>query len=349
MKAWEQVLIGPDADLRQALVTIDGAGTKVALVVDSARRLLGTVTDGDIRRGLIRGLELSDHVSEVMQRQPITASAHQPRDEILSLMRQRGVHQVPIVDDAGVVVSLETVDDFIVPALRDNLVVVMAGGLGTRLKELTHTTPKPMLRVGNRPILETILRSYLDQGFHRFCLAVNYKADVIEAHFGDGRGLGASISYLRETTRMGTAGALSLLDDPPKEPVFVTNADVLVKLDYVEMLEAHIASRSVATMAVREYEFQVPYGVVREDDGAIRRIEEKPVHRSLVSAGVYVLSPEVVRLVPRGQQFDMPALFDEVLVRGLPARCYRVSGYWVDIGRIGDLQKANEDFPGIFK
>lgn len=349
MKTWEQVLIGPRTTLRDALIKIDVAGTQMALVVDAERRLLGTLSDGDIRRGFINGMRLVDPVEGAMYRTPTTVPAGQTREVILSLMRRMSLHQIPIVDPRGVVVGLEVVDDFLVPPVRDNWVVVMAGGLGSRLKELTGQIPKPMLKVGDRPLLETIVRTYVDQGFRRFYLAVNYKADVIEKHFGSGSALGAEIHYLRETKRMGTAGALSLLPEVPSAPLFVTNGDLLVKIDYAEMLEGHNAARAAATMAVREYEFQIPYGVIREEEGRIHHIEEKPVRRALVSAGMYVLSSTALDLVPRDTFFDMPNLFEEIIARGMRTRCHRVSGYWMDVGRMADYEKANSDYPGAFE
>jgi dTDP-glucose pyrophosphorylase len=349
MKSWEHVLVRPADTLREALIRIDEAGTQIALVVDENRRLLGTLSDGDVRRGLIRGLTLKDRVEQAMHSKPATLRAGQSRKESLSLMKRLGLHQIPIVTAEGVVTGLEIVDDFFVPVVRDNWVVIMAGGLGTRLRELTQSVPKPMLRVGDRPLLETILRTYIDQGFRRFYLAVNYKAEIIENHFRDGSALGADIRYLRETKRMGTAGALGLLSEKPQQPLLVANGDLLVKHDYVEMLEEHVAAAAAATMAVREYEFQIPYGVVQEEDGGILRIEEKPVHRSLVSAGMYVLSPEVMDLIEPGESIDMPQLFDAVLTRNLRTRCYRVSGYWMDVGRMADYEKANRDFPEVFE
>lgn len=349
MKSWERILIDPATTIRDALVKINEAGTQMALVVDAERRLLGTLSDGDIRRALIRGVTIADPVGQAMNVAPKVLSTQDGKEAVSSLMKQRGLHQVPIVNGDGVVVGLQIVDDFFVPQSRDNWIVMMVGGLGTRLQELTKVTPKPMLKVGNRPLLETILRGYVDQGFRRFYLAVNYKAEVIESHFGDGSSFGAEIHYVRETKRMGTAGALSLLPQAPAEPLFVVNGDLLVKADYVEMLEQHLASGAAATMAVREYEFQIPYGVVHENAGGIHKIEEKPIHRSLVSAGMYVLSPEALRLIPSDAYLDMPVLFEDVVARGMRARCHRVSGYWVDVGRMADYEKANRDFPDVFE
>jgi dTDP-glucose pyrophosphorylase len=349
MKTWERVLVEPQSTLREALLKIDAASTQMALVTDRERHLLGTVSDGDIRRGLLKGLSLGDPVAKCMCAVPTTVRAGETREAVLSAMRRAGVHQIPIVDADGVLVGLEIVNDFLIPEARQNWVVIMVGGLGKRLGELTESTPKPMLKVGARPLLETILRSYIDQGFRHFYLAVNYKAELIEAHFGDGAALDAEIRYLREDKALGTAGALSLLPDVPADPFFVANGDLLMKIDYQEMLDKHVEAGAAATMAVREYEFQIPYGVVREENGAIYRIEEKPVCRSLVSAGTYVLSPEALQLVPQNAHYDMPTLFQDLITRGRRTNCCRVHGYWLDIGHMSDYLKANQDFAGLFE
>jgi dTDP-glucose pyrophosphorylase len=349
MKTWEQALIGPDTTLRQALETIDRAGCQIALVVDADRRLLGTLSDGDARRGLLRGLTLADRAAAAMYANPTCARAGDDQQAILATMRRLGLHQVPVLDARGTVVGLQTVDDYLAAPARDNWVVVMAGGLGTRLEELTRDTPKPMLRIGSRPLLETIVRGYAEQGFRRFYFAVNYKAEQIEGHFGDGASLGVDIRYLREEQRLGTAGALSLLPEPPAQPLVVTNADLLAKEDYGRMVDRHVDSGADATMAVRDYEMQVPFGVVRERDGRIEAIEEKPVQRFVVSAGMYVLSPQVLELVPYCEYCDMPTLFETMVARGLRTRCHQIDGYWLDIGRLPDYERANVDFAEVFR
>jgi len=349
MKNWKDALIGPNATLRAALDTIDRAGCQLAMVVDDEGRILGTLSDGDARRALLRGVSLEDRVDAVMHREPTCAKAADGRQAILDAIRQIGVHQIPLVDERGVVVGLSTVDDFLSLPERPNWVVVMAGGMGSRLQELTRETPKPMLRVGPRPLLESIVRSYADQGFKRFFLAVNYKAEQIERHFGDGRELGVQIDYLREDQRLGTAGALSMLPERPVTPVIVTNADLLTREDYAGMVEAHEASGAQATVAVREYEMQIPFGVVREQNARIEAIEEKPKRRFLVSAGICVLSPEALQVVPPRTYFDMPTLFETLIARGGFVRCHAIDGYWLDIGRLPDYEQANSDFNEVFR
>ncbi len=349
MKTWQQALVGPTTSLREAMQTIDRVGSQMVLVVDEQRVLLGTLSDGDARRALLRGLSLADPVSAAMHRDPTCAVEDETRQAMLATMRRLGLHQLPLLNAARQVVGLEIVDDYFAATPRDHWVVIMAGGRGARLQDLTRETPKPMLRVGSRPLLETIVREYVSQGFRNFYLAVNYKAEQIESHFGDGTAFGASIRYLRERERLGTAGPLSLLPETPTEPFIVTNADLLTKEDYGDMVDRHVASGADATMAVRDYEMQVPFGVVRQRDGLIESIEEKPIQRFVVSAGMYVLSPEILEHVPCDTLFDMPALFDALVRRGKRTRCHPIDGYWLDIGRAADYEKAKSDFEEVFR
>lgn len=348
MKSWETTLIGPATTVRAALETINEVGCQIALVVDADRHLLGTVSDGDVRRALLEGKTLASLVKDVMHATPTWARESEDRHARLTTMRRLALHQLPVLNDKGVVVGLETVDDYLNTPERDEWVVIMAGGLGSRLRELTQDTPKPMLRVGSRPLLETIVRGYADQGFRNFYLAVNYKAEQIENHFGDGSSMGVRVEYLREQKRMGTAGALSLLPERPTKPFVVTNADLLTKENYGYMVDQHIETGADATMGVREYEMQVPFGVVVERDGRIESIEEKPIQRFTVSSGMYVLSPRALDLVPGDQFFDMPSLFDAMVANGLTTRCHRINGYWLDIGRLPDFERANRDFDEVF-
>lgn len=349
MKNWEETLIAPVATLREALNRIDQTGCQIALVVDEQQRLLGTLSDGDVRRALLKGLDLAGSVALAMHVAPTCAQAGENRREILATMRRLGLHQIPVVNAAGVVVGLETVNDYLAPIIRPNLVVIMAGGLGQRLEALTQDMPKPMLKVGPRPLLESIVRSYADQGFRHFVLAVNYKAEQIESYFGDGSNLGVDIQYLREKQRLGTAGALSLLQDVPTLPLVVTNADLLTKEDFGAIVDSHIGSDAAATMAVRDYEMQVPFGVVRTEDERIVAIEEKPKHHFQVSAGIYVLSPQALAYIPRNQYFDMPSLFECLIAAGKRCRCQPIHGYWLDIGRVSDYERANLDFAEVFR
>lgn len=344
---WEQALIGPSASIQEALAHINTAITQLALVVDEDRHLLGTLSDGDVRRALLSGMSLNDPVDQCMCRRPTTAQVSDSREAMLSTMRQNALHQLPLIDKQGCVVGLKRIDDLLRLESHDNWVVIMAGGLGTRLKELTRNTPKPMLAVGNKPLLETIIGRFTDQGYTNIWLAVNYHADQIEAYFGDGGKFGADIRYLRESMRMGTAGALSLLPQP-QMPILVSNADLLAKVDYSKLLDQHIYSAAMATMAVREHEYRIPFGVVHTAEGRIAALEEKPVHRVIVNAGIYSLSPEALSHVPKDSFFDMPELFGKLIESNLPVHCHHIDDYWLDIGRHEDLQKALLDFNEVF-
>jgi dTDP-glucose pyrophosphorylase len=348
MRNWKSALIRPDLSLREALKVIDTVGSQLAVIVDANRLLLGTLSDGDVRRAMLNGFGLEERVEHVMHTNATFVKSSTTPLEIQATMRRTGLNQLPIVNTGGVVVGLAMIKDYLEIIRRDNWVMIMAGGLGTRLKELTSDTPKPMLKVGSRPLLETIIRSYADQGFQRIYLAVNYKADQIEDYFGDGSTFGVDIRYVREENRMGTAGALSLLPERPVSSIIVTNADLLTKENFGLLVDQHEASGAQATMAVRHYEMQVPFGVVNELDGRIKSIKEKPVQQFLVSAGINVLSPEVLDLVPAGQFFDMPSLFEQVVSHGMKACTQQIEGYWLDIGRLSDFDRANLDFSEVF-
>jgi GTP:adenosylcobinamide-phosphate guanylyltransferase len=284
MLNWRKTLIGPKATIHQALSAINAARSQLAVVVDEDQRLLGTLSDGDIRRALLNGATLEDEVAPWMNPNARVAYDTDRPEDILAMMRVHGLHKLPVLDVSRRVVGLRDVDDFLRSAKRENPVVIMAGGLGSRLDELTRHQPKPMLPVGGRPLLETIIARFVEQGFCDICLAVNYHADVIMRHFGDGQRFGAEIRYLREDKRLGTAGALSLMPDAIDRPVIVSNADLLTSMDYGSLLESHLAAGAEATMAVREQEHAIPFGVVHQIDGRVQRIEEKPSQRMLVNA-----------------------------------------------------------------
>lgn len=345
---WKKAIISPASSLREAVEVIDAASLQIALVVDEDGRLLGTVTDGDLRRAILRDVSMEDPVERVMNKNPTTAREQDDRETLLALMRQRRLHQIPILDATWRVVGLEVLDDLLKPQPKTNPVVLMAGGLGSRLRPLTEDLPKPLLQVGRKPILETIIESFIEHGFGRFYVSVNYKAEMIEGHFGDGSRWGAEIEYLRENERLGTAGALSLLPQPPTEPVFVMNADLLTRLNFAHLLDFHTAHDSMGTMCVREYEMQVPYGVIRTQSHRIIDIHEKPTERYLVNAGVYVLEPDALTLIPQGQFFDMPHLFKLLMDQGEETAVFPIREYWLDIGQMDDFNRANGQFDEAF-
>ena len=349
MKDWRKVLVSSDITIRETIRVIDSGALKIALVVNDGNRLIGTVTDGDIRRGILRGCSLEDRVAEVMNATPTIAIQNEGREKILMLMRQKQVFQIPIVDGDGSLVGLEVLENILETPRHDNWVVLMAGGLGTRLKPLTDEIPKPLLKVGGKPILETILENFLEYGFTRFYISVNYRAELIEEYFGNGSRWGAEIQYLREDRKLGTAGALGLLPARPAAPVLVMNGDLLTKVNFQQLLDFHLEHRAQGTMCVREYDFQVPYGVVKLDKHRIYSIEEKPVQRFFVNAGIYVLEPDVLDLIPKNAYFDMPTLFEKLVEQQKETAVFPIREYWLDIGRIDDFERAKGEFGEVFE
>ncbi|MDQ3124420.1 MAG: nucleotidyltransferase family protein [Pseudomonadota bacterium] len=347
MKSWEQTLLGPDEALEVALKSINASGRGICLVVDGGRRLLGTLSDGDVRRAIIAGATLQTPCHEVMNARPTGIAVGASRRAILAELRDRQLRHLPILDD-GVVVGLAMPSDFLSAPERPNRIVIMAGGKGERLAPLTLDTPKPMLKVGPRPVLETIVRTFAEQGFRSFFLSINYRADQIESHFGDGSDFGIEIDYLRETRPLGTCGALSLMPRPGDGPFILANGDVLMHIDYYALIEAHEASGADLTVVVREHRIQVPFGVIESGDNVVLSITEKPTFAYPVNAGLYVLSESALDLIPEDQPMDMPQLLTQMLARGLKVCCQRDDGYWIDIGRMSDYDRANAEFGDVF-
>ena len=341
------LFVDASATLREVIAVIDRGELQITLVVDEKRRLLGTITDGDVRRGLLRGLGLDALAGRVMTTDAITVTEDLTFNEDSWLLHKRLARRIPMVGADGVVVGLALPEDELVAQGVPNRVVIMAGGLGTRLGKLTEHTPKPLLKVGTKPILETILESFLAQGFRHFHISVNYKAQMIEDYFGDGSSWGAEISYLRETQRLGTAGALSLLPRP-EAPIVVMNGDLLTKVNFRQMLEFHRIHRQKATVAVRKYDVRVPFGVVELRRDEITRIVEKPEYNFFVNAGIYLLDPECLPLVPYNQFFDMPDLLKALIADDAKVGSFPLHEYWLDVGRLDDFETANLTYGEIF-
>lgn len=348
MNNFKKIIISPISTVRQALEIIDIGSMKIALVADENLKLLGTLTDGDIRRAILNGRGLDDSIEAIYFRTPTTCGINDSKEKILQLAVAHKLFQIPVVDDEGRIIGIAEVDELLQPAHRTNKVVLMAGGLGTRLSPLTDTTPKPMLHVGNKPILETIIENFAKHGYTDIILSVSYKSHVIEEYFGDGASFGVKIEYVHEARRMGTAGALTLLRDILTEPFFVMNGDLLTNINFEHMHDYHLMHDAVATMAVREYDFQVPYGVVNITDGKILSIEEKPTHKFFVSAGIYMLSPQTLQHIPDDDFFDMPTLFEKLIFEKHHAVSFPIREYWLDIGRMSDYEKANSEYGGVF-
>lgn len=341
-------MISPSTPILEAIRIIDVGALQIALVVDENRRLLGVVTDGDVRRAILNGVSMDKPVHLIMYRDVTTVNNLASREEIIALMKKYDLKHMPILDKDGVIFDLKVIIDLIDEPKKDNWVVIMAGGVGARLRPLTDDRPKPLLEVGGKPILETILENFVSFGFRYFFISVNYKYEMIEDFCGDGCKWGIEIQYLREKKKMGTAGALSLLPAKPEKPLIIMNADVLTNVNIQQLLDFHNEHKAVATMCVQDYHFEVPYGVIKINQHRLLGLDEKPVHRFFVNAGIYVLDPTVLDIIPAQEYFDMTELFTRLIDRNFETVAFPIREYWMDIGRAEDYKKANGDYSENF-
>lgn len=343
MRNWKSILVKDGTTLLDTMKIIDESALQFAVVVNSRNQLLGTVTDGDIRRGILAGYNLHASINDIMNKAPFAALNGNSSSYYKNLMKKRKLKQLPIVDEFNIIVDLKFLDNnWMEP--KDNVVILMVGGLGTRLRPLTNDIPKPMLKVGGKPILETIIEGFKSYGYTNFILSVNYKKEVIQDYFQNGEMFGVNIDYLEETKRMGTAGALSLLNSKPNNPFFVMNGDLLTQVNFQQLMNFHIEQKALATMCVREYEYEIPYGVIETTESRLVSIKEKPVHKSFVNAGIYVLSPEVFEIIPKNEFYDMPDLFQSIIDKKGDASIFPIREYWLDIGKLADYEKANNEY-----
>jgi len=338
---WRKALLLANSTMGQAIHNLDESKVQIVLVVSEDGSLLGTITDGDIRRGLLRGMDLNSPIDSIVHRDALVAAPQMNRDIVLHLMQVNKIRQLPVIDAEGRIVGLHLLGEVAVPSSRPNLMVIMAGGFGKRLRPHTETCPKPLLPVAGKPMLEHIIERAKAEGFSRFVLAVHYLSHMIEEYFGNGDRWQVRIDYLREDIPLGTAGALSLLQHPPQIPFAVSNGDVLTNIRYGEILDFHARCGATATMAVRRYEWQHPFGVVKTSGVDIVGIDEKPVSRTNVNAGIYVLNPSALDLLAPDEPCDMPALFERLREQGKRTVAYAVHEKWLDVGRPEDLDCQN--------
>lgn len=344
MMNWKNALVPLSGSLRDAIAVIDASGLKLGLVLDNHGHLKGIVTDGDIRRAILKGLTLEVSVQEVMNKNFTFASTETSHHDVLATMRAKIINHMPILNPQGILVDLVTLEEFNGYIEKENIVVLMAGGLGMRLRPLTNDCPKPMLKVGNKPILENILDCFIEQGFRKFYISVNYLSEHIENYFGDGSQYNIEIHYIREDKQLGTAGALSLLPIVPRHPFIVMNGDLLTRVNFSNMLHFHTDHYAMATMAAREFEMQVPYGVVKLEAGFVQDIEEKPMYKYFVNGGIYTLSPEVLEYIPQNQYLDMPNLLKNLIQNHEKVSAFPIREYWMDVGGMEELKKAQSEW-----
>lgn len=340
---WKKTLIRPNQSIIDSLEILDKGAEHIAVIVDDDMTLQGIVTDGDVRRAILRGITLDRPVSEIMNASPLTADARSTRAEVVRLMKKHQVLVMPLVS-GKTLVGLETLLKNTEQRKYANIVFLMAGGFGTRLRPLTDNCPKPMLTVGDKPILETVLTSFKKAGFYNFYISLHYLPQMIMDHFGDGSKWDVNIQYVYEPTPLGTGGALGLLpDDIPELPVVVSNGDLLTQVDFEQLIKFHDKHQADATMCVREYSYQVPFGVVTGDDNRITECIEKPTYRHFVNAGIYVLAHDILGQVLKNAKMDMPVLFEKCIAQKKEVLMFPIHEYWLDIGRLDDFKKAQQD------
>jgi len=335
-----KLILTENTTLEEAIEYLDKNGNGVLPVVDRDNLFVGLVTDGDIRKAILnKHLDL-DHIINKHSYKLNVESTKEQRIQYLKKIKRR---HLPLVDGNNMLVDLFTFDDIEFNS-KLNSVVIMAGGLGARLGDLTRHKPKPMLHVGKKPILENIIENFLEHGFNRFYISVNYKSEAIKEYFRDGQKWGANIQYLEEEIRLGTAGSISLIDDEITEPIVVANGDVLTTLDFDELLNHHLMTKAAITVCVRSYQHSVPYGVIETEGDFVKSLIEKPKYNYNISAGIYVIDPCVVSYIPKNKFYDMPELVKTVIETGRDVAWFEVLDYWVDLGRVEDLERANSDY-----
>ncbi|TEY02800.1 nucleotidyltransferase family protein [Campylobacter sp. US33a] len=334
----------PNSSIEEALKIVGLERVRLGIIVDKNDKFLGVISDSNIRKALINGKNLKDKIKDIYTKNPITIKENTGKNELLKLSAKTDIYDFPVLNEKGKIISIKSISSLLARKINPNFIVIMAGGLGSRLKELTKDTPKPMLKVGKKPILENIVRKLKEQNFENFIFCVNYKKQVIEEYFKKGKEFGIKISYIKERKKLGTAGALSLIGRGQLQESFVVmNADILTELDFNELLRAHKASNALMSVCVREFEQQIPFGVIEQNEGFITNITEKPVQKFLVSAGIYVCEKEILELLEKNVYFDMPELIKLAMQKG-KVNTYLINDYWIDIGRLDEFLKANEDF-----
>lgn len=349
MKNFKNIILPEQTSIIETMKIIDDSAMQFAAIVNDKNQLVGTVTDGDIRRGILKGISLDEPIRAIMNKQPIFFMETETLTSYKKFMQFHKLNQLPVVNKNHEIIDIIFSGYFNDENIKQNKVVLMVGGLGTRLRPLTEHIPKPMLKVGNKPILETIIEGFHNHGFINFVLCVNYKKEVIQNYFKNGEAFGVNIEYIEEKQPMGTAGALSLLQEEVTEPIFVMNGDLLTQVNFSQLLKFHVETNSVGTMCVREYEYQIPFGVIETNEYQLVSILEKPVKKEYVNAGIYVLSPEALRMIPSYEYYDMPELFNKIISTEQTASVFPIREYWMDIGRMLDFEKANKEYDSLFK
>ena len=350
MNNWKKVILNAKNTMKNAIEVLELKGQGIIMVANNQNKLIGTITDGDIRRALMQQKDINTLLEEIMHKNPATISTEHSREQILSIMKQKNILHLPIIDEKGVIIGLKSITNTIEFDKHDNVVFLMAGGYGTRLKPLTNNTPKPLLLIGEKPILEIILDQFIASGFYNFIISTHYKAKMVQEYFGDGSDWGVNIEYVYEERPIGTAGALGLLrQNITNLPLIVMNGDLLTKVDFESFLNFHNKYTGEASICVREYNVQVPYGVVNSSKHMLTSIVEKPTHKHFVNAGIYIINPSILESLDGNTYLDMPDLLQNQIKQGFEVNVFPLHEYWLDIGQLEQLQQAQKDSKNIFE
>jgi dTDP-glucose pyrophosphorylase len=340
--------IGASSTIKEAMMVIDKDLAGAALVINERNELVGTITDGDIRRAMLKGYSINDDIERVYFKNFKFVTEQYSKKKAKDYMLKNNIRQVPVVNCDKKLVDLYFLDDMLSFDKKENCVFILAGGLGTRLSPLTKTVPKPMLRVGDKPILELIIEQFKEYGFRNFIISINYKGEIIEEYFKDGSKFDVNIEYIKETKRLGTAGSIALAKEKLIKPFIVINGDILTGIDFEKFLNHHIENNFNITVGVRNYEVNVPYGVVVTDNMIIESLEEKPTYKFNISGGVYVVNPEIIKYIQEDGVYDMTDLIEDAINNEHKSGIYEITEYWKDIGQLEDYRKANRDIQKFF-
>ncbi|MDN3513522.1 MAG: nucleotidyltransferase family protein [Candidatus Brocadia sp.] len=340
----DQIIVGENRAFKDVIALINNTHSGIALVVDHEKRLIGIVTDGDIRRAILSGILLEEPVSRIMVRNPVTVSMDCTKGEICRYFADKKISHLPVVDKENRIIGIFYETSFRKEGLLDIPVVIMAGGFGKRLRPLTDKVPKPMLKIGEKPILQLLIEKFRDIGVSDFFITINYLADIIENYFADNEKVKANITFIRESKPLGTAGSLRLLPRNINTEFLLTNADIMTNVDFKDMHDFHVKRRADLTVAVKRHDLQVPYGAVTIANERLMGLFEKPVLSLYVNAGIYIVNPELISAVPDDAYFDMTDLIEKSLKTGKKVFSYTIDGMWIDIGHPHDYEQAQKVF-----
>ena len=337
---WKEACLSKSDTIRDAIGNLNKTSLRIVIIVNKNIELIGVITDGDIRRGILNGANLDQNLDRVINKNQLTVIKGEKNQKILKILNDNNMFSIPIVDIEGKVCGIETTQHLMKEKTRENWVFLMAGGYGTRLEKLTKDTPKPMLEIGDKPILENILENFMAHGFYKFYISLHYMPEKFVDYFGDGSKWGITIKYIKEDTPLGTVGSLSLFPENTEHPIILMNGDILTRVNFDHLIEFHRNSDAFATMCVRQYDFQIPYGVVDVDEHNFKNILEKPSQELFVNAGIYVFNPEIIGYLEKNRPNNIPDILNKLTENKKNIKVFPIHEYWIDVGTMDSYKKA---------